>query len=123
MGVGVGQCWCFEQKEIDNATRYQQQKKQILKDRAKRRTQLSKNRRAHRCAQKEESFEDTRNSFRITSDFDENDPRFATHYLGKMNHKCKECDALMFEDEKLAGKNAFGMCCGNGKIKLPKLKN
>ena len=111
-----------KQKKIDNATRYQQQKKQILKDRAKKRAQLSRNRRAHRCAQKEDSFEDTRNSFRIMNDFDENDPRFATHYLGKMNHKCKECDALMFEDEKLAGKNAFGMCCGNGKIKLPKLK-
>ena len=51
------------------------------------------------------------------------------HDVGNMDNICSACGALMFKDEKHVGKLSqsatitLSACCGNGKIKLPPLKN
>lgn len=44
-----------------------------------------------------------------------------THSLGEMNDRCSFCGAWHWITERLAGKNAFGSCCLQGKIKLDPL--
>ncbi|KAJ7777827.1 hypothetical protein DFH07DRAFT_730985, partial [Mycena maculata] len=49
------------------------------------------------------------------------------HDLGRMNLKCRHCDALHWSGEKLAkSSNAspeFGMCCNHGKVEIGKLED
>ncbi|KAJ1273706.1 hypothetical protein BS78_05G005300 [Paspalum vaginatum] len=47
--------------------------------------------------------------------------------FGKPTHRCKHCNALLWYEERLrpkvsTKKPAFGMCCNQGKIRLPPLK-
>ncbi|MCL7040506.1 hypothetical protein MKW94_015864, partial [Papaver nudicaule] len=48
------------------------------------------------------------------------------HFLGKMDVKCIHCGALHFMEEKLTNSSLkdprFGLCCLQGKIKLPDLR-
>ena len=56
--------------------------------------------------------------------FDHNWP---VHYMGKMDIICTDCQALHWLSEKLVMSHQtdpkFGMCCYQGKIKVPKLKD
>ena len=51
---------------------------------------------------------------------------FDRHSLGNIDIKCPNCSALHWMDEKLTNssqvKPRFGMCCLQGKIKLPRLQ-
>ena len=55
------------------------------------------------------------------------DLSWPVHYLGKMDIRCIDCNALHWLDERLANSTKaapkFGMCCTSGKIKLDKLDN
>ena len=109
------------QKHQDNiAEAYQQRKEDVAAAYQQRKDQIQQHRKQQRIAKKESAFEETRNSFRITGDIDEAD--FPVHYLGRMDQKCVKCGAMMFEGEKLASGKGFSLCCGNGKVLLPKLK-
>ena len=52
---------------------------------------------------------------------------FKEHYCGKLQYKCKHCDALFFLDEQISESSAidkkspFSLCCGQGKYRLGKL--
>ncbi|KAF5201554.1 hypothetical protein FRX31_008859, partial [Thalictrum thalictroides] len=47
------------------------------------------------------------------------------HFLGRMNVVCRYCSALHWVDERLSNSTSntslFGMCCLQGKIRLPLL--
>ena len=46
----------------------------------------------------------------------------AVHDCGKLSVQCKHCSAKFFANERLARSSLatpkFGLCCGDGKIKL-----
>ena len=52
-------------------------------------------------------------------------PDWPVHYMGKMDVVCSHCQALHWKCEKLVkspqARPEFGMCCFQGKIKIPKL--
>jgi hypothetical protein len=54
-------------------------------------------------------------------------PNWPVHYMGKMEVQCSDCGALHWMCERLSNKSKrnpkFGMCCFQGKIKLPQLDN
>lgn len=55
-----------------------------------------------------------------------NEDNFSLFDTGEMTNKCKHCESMMFLGEKLVkskkGHPEFGMCCGNGKFKVPFFK-
>ena len=75
----------------------------------------------HKKIKKLKKGKESYKSFFIDDDFDED--KYPVHYLGKMNKECTKCGALMFEGECFRGNNKiFTLCCGDGKVTLPKLK-
>ena len=47
------------------------------------------------------------------------------HNVGKMNHICSECKALMFQGEqsrKQGSRGKFSLCCSHGAVQIPSIK-
>ena len=92
----------------------------------KKRTKASKRRQKQRQKKKRKNQQHTHNQFRLKNNIDDFcSDGLSQHYIGKMNIKCKHCDALLWIEEKLSNSSKsnpkFSMCCSQGAIKIPLL--